>query len=346
MKCHKISSTRCNRKNTLMLIGRDKCRSLVSSQHTFSSRHSLTKRILLMISSLQNRLPKSIMIIRSMLTKITTRKSNLKGRAWKTTSSSKKKSKSIRASSKATDSPSLLRSKKLNRPLSMMIMISTAKSYLKRRSLMRRRCILRSSSTLLRLELILKSKSNKSSVINNQSKKPSTRTKMSKPSREHTSQASAPSLKRAHYRTIWCSRLSHTRLIRQVSLFRLTLKNLRHRIRRWLRRVDILLRALIRVPMNPARCKRAHSARPSRTLRLKKMWARSFIRPTFKSLFKRLMKVISRILTKNCQLLMYLLLMGSATAKSNTFANLLTRSGRSMIQTTVVRLIRLKLRTS
>ena len=345
MKCHKISSTRCNRKNTVMLSDRDKCRSLVSSHTPFSSKLSLTKRILQMISSFLSKLPKSTMIIKSMLIKSTTKKSNLKERAWKTTSSSKKKSKSIRVSSKAIDSPSLLRSKKLNRPLSMMIMTSTAKSYLKRRYLMRMRLILRSLSTPLRWELIVKSKFNKSLAINNQSKKPTTRTKMSKskPSREPISQTLDPSSKRALCRTIWCSRLSH---IRQVSLYRQTLRNRRRRIRQWLRRVDILLRALIRAPMNPSRCKRAHSARPSKTLRLKKSWARSFIRLTFKSLFKRLMKVISKILIKNCQLLMCLLLMDSATFKSNTFANLLTRSGRSMIQTTVVLLIRLKLRTS
>lgn len=183
----------------------------------------------------------------------------------------------------------------------------------------------------------------KLSATNNQSKKPTTRIRKSKLFREHTNKTSALLSKRALSRTTWCSRPS---LTRPVSLSRQTQKNQRHQILPLLRKVDILLKATKRAPMSPLRSKRAHLVRP-RTLRSKKLWARSCIRPTFKSLFKRLTKASSRILSKNCQLsLSPLSIMDSATVKLNIFVSLLTRSGRNMIQTTVVRLTRSRPRTS
>ena len=166
---------------------------------------------------------------------------------------------------------------------------------------------------------------------------------MSKLSRNHTQQILTLSLKRILYRTIWCSRLSHTR---QVSSSRQTPKNRRHRnnqIPRSLRKVVILLRAMKRAPMKSIQCKRAHLVR-HRILRLKKMWVRSFIRPISKSLFRRLTKVSSRITLKNCQLNLFQT--DLATVKLNTFVNLLTKSGKNMMQTTVARLTKSKPRTS
>lgn len=123
-------------------------------------------------------------------------------------SKSRRKIRSIKDSSKATDSPLPLKSKRSNRLLLMILplttMISTAKSSLKRRKRVKMtKCIPQSSlNQRLPREInpMMRFKP-KLSATNNQSKKPTTRIRKSKLFREHTNKTSALLSKRALSRT-------------------------------------------------------------------------------------------------------------------------------------------------